>query len=141
MRILTLVTSPESAPLAVRLGDEIRSFNAEIDFRLRFLHVEIEAVVLAPAGVAIEGAEAVPADDSLPVSAARLALLLARERPAVLVTVGEGALEEAGVAAATAAGIRIARFAGGKCGEDEIDLGDDPAAALDRLTGVAREIR
>ena len=47
MRILTLVTGENSLPDAVSLTGEIRSFNAEIDFRLRFLHIEIEEVYAA----------------------------------------------------------------------------------------------
>ena len=75
------------------------------------------------------------------VAAARLALLLARERPSVLVAVGEGSLLDAAAAAAEAAEVRFARFAAGKpAHEAELDLGSEPATALDRLTGVAREI-
>ncbi|MHC4939707.1 MAG: hypothetical protein ACYTHK_12110 [Planctomycetota bacterium] len=142
MRIVTLITGPEAAPTALRLSEEIQSFNAEIDFRLRFLHVEIEEVVVAPPGAAHPGAEALDGADRPTVAAARLALLLARERPAVLVAVGEGPLLDAAAAAAEAADVRFARFAAGEpAHEAEIDLGSEPAAALDRLTGVAREIR
>jgi len=141
MRIVTLITGPEAAPAAVRLSEEFRAFNAEIDFRLRFLHVEIEEVVVAPPGVEHPGAEALPGADRPTVAAARLALLLARERPAVLVAVGDGPLLDAGAAAAEAAGVRFGRFSAESAGEAEIDLGDEPATALDRLTGVAREIR
>lgn len=142
MRIVTLITGPAAAPIALRLSEEIRSFNAEIDFRLRFLHVEIEEVVVAPPEVEHPEAQTLLGADRAPVAAARLALLLARERPAVLVAVGTGPLLEAAAAAAEAAEVRFARFsAGNPAREGEIDLGDEPAAALDRLTGVAREIR
>lgn len=141
MRILTLVTNSEAVPLAVRLGEEFRSFNAEIDFRLRFLHVEIDSVIYAPEGVSVEGATEIPDSPTVPIAAARLALILSRERPVALVSVGTGDLQEAAAAAALAAGVRFARFCGNEAAEGEIDLGTEPATALDRLTGVAREIR
>jgi len=141
MRILTLVTNSEAVPLAVRLAEEFRSFNSEIDFRLRFLHIEIDAVVYAPVGVELEGAIEIPDSASVAVSAARLALILSRERPSALVSIGKGALQEAAAAAALAADVRFARFCGDAAAEGEIDLGTEPATALDRLTGVAREIR
>jgi hypothetical protein len=141
MRILTLVTNSEAAPAAVRLAAEFRSFNAEIDFRLRFLHIEMDAVVYAAPGVEFEGGSEIPESASIAIAAARLALILSRERPAAMVSVGTGELQEAAAAAAIAAGIRFARFCGNSAAEGEIDLGTDPAIALDRLTGVAREIR
>jgi len=149
MRILTLLSGPEAVPLAVKLSEEIRSFNAEIDFRLRFLHVEIEEVSVAPPDVveALPDRDTRPALHSLPgteratLAAAHLALILAKERPRVLVAVGPGPLVEPGEAAALAAGVKFAQFGGGsEVPEGAIDLGDEPATALDRLTGVAREI-
>jgi hypothetical protein len=140
MRIVTLITGPAAVPLALRLTEEIRSFNAEIDFRLRFLHVEIDQVVVAPPGADHPDARTLEGADRPIVAAARLALLLARERPAVLVAVGEGSLLDAAAAAAEAAEVRFARFAAGNpAHKAEIDLGSEPATALDRLTGVARE--
>ncbi len=49
MRILTLLAGENSLAPAVALTNEIRTFNREIDFRLRFLHIEIEEVHVAPA--------------------------------------------------------------------------------------------
>lgn len=149
MRILTLLSGPEAVPLAVQLSEEIRSFNTEIDFRLRFLHVEIEEVCVAATDVAetlpdratrpqlhmLEGA------DRETLAAARLALILAQERPRIMVALGSGALVEPAAAAAEAAGVKFAQFGGGAgAREGALDLGEEPAVALDRLTGVAREI-
>jgi hypothetical protein len=135
--------------MAVQLSEEIRSFNTEIDFRLRFLHVEIEEVSVAAPEVAetlpdlatrvhlhkLEGAQR----DTL--AAARLALILAHERPRIMVALGNGALIEPAEAAAQAAGVKFAQFGGGAGARDgALDLGNEPAVALDRLTGVAREI-
>jgi len=152
MRILTLLSGPEAVPFATQLTEGIRSFNAEIDFRLRFLHVEIEEVRVAGS----QSAEALPATDGLPpvqvlpdcgsksartaVAAARLALILAKERPSVLVMVGPGALAEAAAAAAEATEVKIACFGMDEAPQGALDLGSDAATALDRLTGVAREI-
>ena len=72
---------------------------------------------------------------------AGLALLLARERPALAVLIGDGDLRAPGVAAAAEAGIRLAFFGNRRGSADgALDLGAEPATALDRLTGVAREI-
>ncbi len=148
MRIVTLISGGEALADAVRLDAEIRSFNAGIDFRLRFLHVEIEPCFAADAAVAasfraesgklpvveLSGAEPL-------LAAASLALLLARERPALLLLVGDGALLAPGEAAAKASGTRRAYFGARRgSGEGGLDLGEVPASALDRLTGVAREI-
>ena len=54
MRIVALVTGPEALADAARLAGEIRSFNAGVDFRLRFLHVEIETLFGAGARAAAE---------------------------------------------------------------------------------------
>ena len=89
--------------------------------------------------MAAEGTREVPLEP-LP-AAAGLALLLDRERPAVVVLVGQGLLTAPALAAARETGTRLAHF--GKirgAREGDPDLGDDPAGALDRLTGVAREI-
>ena len=152
MRILTLLSGPEAVPFATRLTEGIRSFNAEIDFRLRFLHVEIEEVRVA----GLKGAGALPPMDGLPpvqvlpdcssesgrtaVAAARLALILAKERPSVLVLVGPGPLAEAAAAAAEATDVKIACFGMDEGPKGALDLGSDADTALDRLTGVAREI-
>jgi len=149
MRILTLLAGKDVLPEAVRLSEEIRTFNAEIDFRLRFLHVEIEEIfaaapgLLAPLRETVARAEVreVPATEPLE-AAARLALLLDRERPELMVVAGLGTLLAPGVAAARACGVKLAFF-GHARGEDEgaLDLGENPPEAVERLTGVAREIR
>jgi hypothetical protein len=148
MRILTLLAGGEALPDVVRLTEEIRSFNAGIDFRLRFLHIEIEEVHALPPGLrpelelAIERPEVreIPAEDPLE-AAARLALLLNRERPDILVVAGDGVLHRAGVAAARACGTKLA-FYGAARGRAEgaLDLGGSARSAVERLTGVAREI-
>jgi len=148
MRILTLVANGEALPDVIRLTGEIKSFNSEVDFRLRFLHIEIEEVYALPPGLrgqleqAVQRPELreVATDDPLE-AAARLALLLSRERPDVLVVAGDGVLHKAGVAAARACGTKLA-FYGPLRGSAEgaLDLGADPRSAVERLTGVAREI-
>ncbi|MHC4820015.1 MAG: hypothetical protein ACYTF8_18405 [Planctomycetota bacterium] len=121
MRILTLIAGGDALPDVLRLTGEIRSFNAEIDFRLRFLHIEIE-------------------EDPLE-AAARLALVLSGERPDLLVVVGRGGLLKSGVAAARACTAKFAFFGTDRGSDgDGLDLGDDPRAAVEILTGVAREI-
>ena len=148
MRILTLVAGGEALPDVVRLTGEIRGFNAEVDFRLRFLHIEIEEVYAIPPGLKGKLEQAVPRADvrEIPTedpleAAARLALLLSRERPDVLVVAGNGLLHQAGVAAARAFGTKLA-FYGAARGRAEgaLDLGDSARSAVERLTGVAREI-
>jgi len=148
MRIVTLVSGPDAVQDAVRLSAEIRQFNAEIDFRLRFLDIEIEEIFagseaeMASVANQVEHtqARAVPGEDPLR-AAASLALLLNTERPAVCVLVGRGELSGSAVAAARETGTKVALF-GKERGpiEGDLDLGGDPAGALDRLTGVAREI-
>ena len=150
MRILTLVAGVESLDDAVRLTDEIRTFNAGIDFRLRFLHIEIEQVHAVPAGLTdrLRGRmdrrgdiHEVPPGAPLD-AAARLALVLHRERPQVLVIAGKGPLVEPALAAARAAGTRIAFYGTGRHrGDGALDLGADPNSALEGLTGVARELQ
>jgi hypothetical protein len=149
MRIVALVTGPEALADAALLAGEIRTFNAGVDFRLRFLHVEIETLFGAGAGDAaelvrrVDWARPFPVRDGDPLrAAAGLALVLARERPKLVVVVGDGALAGPGTAAAAEAGIRLAFFGSRRGSADgALDLGADPAAALDRITGVAREIR
>lgn len=152
MRILTLVTGENSLPEAVELTGEIRSFNAEIDFRLRFLHIEIEEVYAAPPALREELANRVDrldfraVDGDTPLeAAAHLALLISAEKPDLVVVTGAGALFEPGVAAARACGAKLGLFGadrGDPGGEDStvLDLGDDPRTAVERMTGVAREI-
>jgi len=148
MRIVTLITGGEALADAVRLDAEIRSFNAGIDFRLRFLHVEIEPCFAADEQVAAafrsesDKVPVVELSGSEPLlSAATLALLLARERPAILLVVGSGSLLAPGEAAAKASSTRLAYFGSRRgSGDGGIDLGEVPARALDLLTGVAREI-
>ena len=58
-----------------------------------------------------------------------------------MVLVGQGLLTAPALAAARETGTRLAHFGkirGSSAGD--LDLGDDAASALDRLTGVAREI-
>ena len=149
MRTLILVTGQDSVSETIDLSTEIRRFNAEIDFRLRFLDIEIEEFFAAPpasAGILSErlgSAEilALDADDS-PRAAAELALTLDRQRPNLLVLVGAGPLLEPGIAAARAAESRFAHFGEPRATTDgALDLGADASGALERLTGVAREIR
>ncbi|MHC4971382.1 MAG: hypothetical protein ACYTG3_03535 [Planctomycetota bacterium] len=147
MRILTLLAGGDALPDVLRLTGEIRSFNAEIDFRLRFLHIEIEEAFLAvqAVGAELEGqveradVREIPTDPLE--AAARLALILNAERPDLLVVVGHGNLLASGVAAARACTIKCAFFGADRGRTDEsLDLGDDPRAAVELLTGVAREI-
>ncbi len=147
MRILTLLAGGDALSEALRLTGEIRGFNAEINFRLRFLHIEIEEVFLAvPAARAelegrVERADARDLPEEPLEAAARLALVLHAERPDLLVVVGDGSLLPSGVAAARACGAKIAFFGAERGSADGgLDLGDDPRAAVELLTGVAREI-
>jgi hypothetical protein len=146
MRILTLLADGEAVPEVIRLTGEIREFNSEIDFRLRFLHIEIEEVYALPPGLRGELEAAVPraevreiaTDDPLE-AAARLALLLSRERPDVVIVTGDGILRKAGVAAAKACGAKLAFYGPSRgTAEGALDLGAEPRAAVERLTGVAR---
>jgi hypothetical protein len=147
MRILTLIAGGDALPDVLRLSGEIRSFNAEIDFRLRFLHIEIEEVfgsvgaVRAELEGRVERADVREIPEEPLEAAARLALVLDGERPDLLVIVGHGGLLASGVAAARACEAKIAFF-GARRGSAEagLDLGDDPRAAIELLTGVAREI-
>jgi hypothetical protein len=148
MRILTLLAGSEALPDVVRLTGEIKEFNSEVDFRLRFLHIEIEEVYAIPPGlrarleqeIARAEVREIATEDPLE-AAARLALLLNRERPDVLIVTGEGFLKKAGAAAARACGTKLAVYGPGRDGvEGAMDLGADPRAAVERLTGVAREI-
>lgn len=149
MRILTLVSGPEAVADAVRLSREIRAFNAGVDFRLRFLHIEIEEVLCVTAATRpgldsqVERAEIrlLPEGGPLPV-AATLAILAHEQRPDLVVIVGTGPLRDAGLAAASAAARPVAFFAGPPTSaEGSMDLGGDPGMAIEKLTGVAREVR
>lgn len=153
MRILTLVAEPRAVEDATRLAVEIRAFNRAIDFRLRFLHMDIQlafaaapeaAEALASDGVEVHGINARAGLER----AAALALLLHHERPALFVIAGTGELFDAGLAAARVVGIRVGTFgstrgdASREGARDEVlDLGDDARQAVERMTGVAREIR
>jgi hypothetical protein len=148
MRILTLVAGGTALPDVIRLTEEIRSFNAGVDFRLRFLHIEIDESYALPPGLLPElergikepRVHEIPAEDPLE-AAARLALLLNEERPDVLVVAGDGALHKAGVAAARASGTKLAFYGPARGHADgALDLGDTARGAVERLTGVAREI-
>lgn len=148
MRILTLVAGGEALPDVVRLTGEIKSFNAEVDFRLRFLHIEIEEIYALPPGLVAKLTQSVERPEVREIAtedpleaAARLALLMHKERPDVLVVAGDGVLHKAGVAAARACGTKLA-FYGAARGRAEgaLDLGDSARMAVERLTGVAREI-
>jgi len=146
MRILTLLAGGEALPDVVRLTGEIRDFNSEIDFRLRFLHIEIEEIYAVPPGLRVQleqsvtRAEVREVDGADPLeAAARLALLFNRERPDVVIVTGEGVLHEAGVAAARVCGTKLAFYGPARgCAEGALDLGAEPRAAVERLTGVAR---
>jgi hypothetical protein len=148
MRILTLLAGPEALPEVVGLTAEIRAFNAEIDFRLRFLHIEIEETFAADEGVKqalqaeLDRFEVFCVAGDRPLeAAASLALLLERERPDLLVIAGPGPLLEPGLAAAGAAGTKLAFYGRGRGSREEAtDLGEDPKGAIERVSGVAREI-
>jgi hypothetical protein len=149
MRIVTLLAGPDCVPSVLRLTEEIRAFNAEIDFRLRFLDIEIEeAYAATPEALASLGGEAdhaqrleLPGDRPLEASAA-LALMLARERPDLLVVAGTGALGEAALAAARAAGTKLAFYGPDRgSAEGALDLGEQAREAVAAMSGVAREIR
>ena len=148
MRVLTLIAGGDALPDVLRLNGEIRGFNAEIDFRLRFLHIEIEEVfgavraVLAELERQVERASVREIPEDPLEAAACLALVLNAERPDLVVIVGSGSLLASGVAAARACAARFAFFGANRgSAEDGRDLGDDPNGAVEILTGVAREIR
>lgn len=147
MRILTLVAGSDSLSDARSLGEAIGEFNRTIDFRLRFLNIDIEnsfAAVPGPsAELEQEGFRVHPLDVRGALqAAASLALLIDRERPALVLVTGGGELRDAGLAAAAVAGVKVALFGPGRGqAEDALDLGDDPQVAVERMTGVAREIR
>ena len=148
LRILTLITGSDTLDEAEALASEIRTFNAGIDFRLRFLDIEIEDVFCAEAETA-EALEARLKDTKIVRSrgetplemAAGLALLLESERPHLLVITGHGALMDPAVAAAVVGPTRFAFF-GRVRGEhkDALNLGEDAAIAVERMTLMAREI-
>jgi len=148
LRILTLITGPDMLAEAEALANEFRTFNAGIDFRLRFLDIEIEEVFCAEANTA-EALEARLKDTKIVRSrgktplemAAGLALLLESERPHLLVVVGRGDLMEPAVAAAVVGPTRFAFF-GRERGKhaDALELGEDAAIAVERMTLMAREI-
>jgi len=150
MRILTLPTAPHVVPDVVSLAAEIARFNAGVDFRLRFLDVEVEARYAASEAVSA-GLRAVLADvpvallpDDRPVpAAARLAVLLERERPDLLIVVGPGPLVESAEAAAEASGVPWALYGAdaGAVHGTGVELGADAGAAIERITGMARELR
>ncbi len=147
MRIVTLVAGGPSLDDTEALSKAIRTFNAEVDFRLRFLDIEIEEVFCAASEDAealrerIEGAEVREIEADALVAAAFIALVLNGERPELVVCVGAGALAAPAIAAATAARQRLA-FYGADRGQAEgaLDLGEDPQIAVDRMTGMAREV-
>ena len=149
MRILTLVAGKNALPDAVRLTSEIRCFNAEIDFRLRFLHVEIEeAHAVSPELRAdlenqIERATVREVSPEPPMEAsAHLAILLVSERPDLFVVIGDGSLRAPGLAAARVSQTKFALFGTGRgSAEGAVDLGDSPPGAVDLMSGVAREIQ
>jgi len=148
MRVFTLVGGPAAVPETARLSRAIREFNAGVDFRLRFLHIEIDEVFGVDAASrptllrSVEPAEwrEIPDLGALHAAAA-LALAIAEARPDLVVIVGRGGLVEPGVAAAAAAGRRIGFFGRERGAADGgLDLGDDTDAALQQMTGMAREI-
>ena len=148
MRILTFLGGPSCVAETAALSREIRSFNAGIDFRLRFLDIGLEEVVSgAPPDTdafrkELEDADlrSVEAGTAL-VLAARLALLIQEQRPDLVVVAGSGELVEPALAAAEAVGIRTAVYGRDRAeAEGALDLGDQPPVAVERMTGVAREI-
>ncbi len=148
MRIFTLLGGPSALGEAERLSQAVRAFNAGVDFRLRFLHIEIDEVHATPASakaelearVARAQITAIPDRGSL-FAAAALGLALAETRPDLIVLVGHGELAEPGVAAAAAAGFRLAHFGRGRRPADgAVDLGEDPELALETMQSLAREI-
>jgi hypothetical protein len=150
MRILTLPTSPHAVPDVVALAAEIGRFNAGIDFRLRFLDVEIDARYAASEAVSRGLSSGLPEapiallPDERPLqAAARLAVLLERERPDLLVVVGSGPLAQAAEAAAEASGVPWGRYGAdpGDAHATGVELGADAGSAIERITGMAREIR
>ncbi|MFQ5843977.1 MAG: hypothetical protein ACE5JG_03220 [Planctomycetota bacterium] len=148
MRVLTLLGGPRAVDDGAGLSREIRSFNAGVDFRLRFLDIGIEEVVLCDAEEAgarrreLQGSDLRILEPAPPlVLAAAIALRLSQERPDLLVVVGGGERTEPAVAAATAAGVRLAVYGRERPSiEGALDLGAEPAPAVERVSGVAREI-
>ena len=146
MRILTLVAGEDALPEVRALAHEISEFNRGIDFRLRFLHIEIEISFAGSSAVAEQldqelGKRHVLAASGPLEATASLALLLDRERPALLLIAGGGPLCDAGVAAAAVVGTKLALFGAGRGAVgDGLDLGADPRLAIEKMTGVAREI-
>ena len=142
-----LIAGADAVPDATRLWDEFGAFNRALDFRLRFLHIDIEGALVATAGVAdslgLEKDLTVHpvAPSNAPLAAAVMAMLLDRERPALLLIVGRGDLVSAGIAAAEAVGTKLALFGDARGSlEGALDLGVDARLAVDRMTGVAREL-
>ena len=142
-----LIAGADAVPDATRLWDAIGVFNRALDFRLRFLHLDIEGALAAPAGVADslgseQGLTVHPmAPSNAPLAAAALAMLLDRERPKMLIIVGSGELVSAGIAAAEASGTDLGLFGDARgSAEGALDLGLDAKLAVDRMTGVAREL-
>ena len=148
MRILTLLGGPSCVAETAALSREIRSFNAGIDFRLRFLDIGIEEVVLGLPQAAdafrkeLEDADLRSVEAGTPLLlAARLALRIQEQRPDLLVVAGSGELVEPALAAAEAVDVRTAVYGTGRAEvEGALDLGDQPPVAVERMTGVAREI-
>ena len=148
MRIVTIVAGSRSLDDTDTLSKAIRTFNAGVDFRLRFLDIEIKEVFCVASKDAealrkrIDRAEVseIEATDPL-VAAASITLVLNAERPDLVVCVGAGALAAPTVAAATATKQRLGYYGKGRGqAEGALDLGEDPQIAVDRMTGIAREI-
>ncbi|MGQ0614190.1 MAG: hypothetical protein ACT4PV_10680 [Planctomycetaceae bacterium] len=149
MRIFTLLGGPSAIGEAERLSTAVRAFNAGVDFRLRFLHIEIDEMHATPASAQAELAArvaraqitAIPDRGAL-FAAAALGLAIAEARPDLVVVVGHGELAEPGVAAAAAAGYRLALFGHGRRpAHGAVDLGEDPEQALETMQTLVREIQ
>ena len=131
MRILTLLGGPSCVAETAALSREIRSFNAGIDFRLRFLDIGIEEVVLGLAQAA----------DAFRKELEDADLRIQEQRPDLMVVAGSGELVEPALAAAEAVDVRTAVYGTDRAEvEGALDLGDQPSVAVERMTGVAREI-
>lgn len=118
MRLLRVHAPGADPRVAAAVGDAVRSFNASLDIRLRFLSIGIEETV----------AEVRAAEDA----ATGVEDLVRRESPDLLLLLGGG---EAAIAAASASlrsGVPVARAGAGV----RTGAAADADRALDHLCGV-----